>query len=134
MTESPPATDAAAGQRAVAQNVQALAAFLQQHAPFDAMEPAHVLHLLQHSALVFFAAGQQILGPEAPRVAHWYIVRQGHVVGQRAELAQPAQQQEPADEREYGFPFRARLSHIANAFGEIAQREQVPLGVDFAAR
>ncbi|MDO4724377.1 MAG: DUF294 nucleotidyltransferase-like domain-containing protein [Comamonadaceae bacterium] len=104
MTESSPATDTAAGQRAVAQNVQALAAFLQQHAPFDAMEQAHVLFLLQHSALVFFAAGQQILGPEAPHVAHWYIVRQGHVVGQRAELAQPAEPAAPAQQQEPDTP------------------------------
>ncbi|KKW68312.1 hypothetical protein AAV94_05735 [Lampropedia cohaerens] len=78
-------TATAAGRQAVMQNLQALQAFLQQYPPFDQMDAVHVLYLLEHSRLVFFAQGQVILAPGDGKVAHWYVVRQGHVIARRGD-------------------------------------------------
>ncbi|RMX10896.1 CBS domain-containing protein [Allofranklinella schreckenbergeri] len=102
-----------AGQQAVAQNIQALAGFLKHYPPFDAMEQAHVLFLLERSRLVFFAAGQPIITPADGKVRFWYVVRQGHVQGLRGDGREEPDvplNLLPGD----GFPFAAIIGERAS--------------------
>ena len=77
---------AEAGRTAVLQNIQGLQQFLTKYPPFDQMEPAHLLYLIEQCQLHFYAAGDCIAKPADGRIEHLYIVKQGHVVGQRPSL------------------------------------------------
>ncbi|RMX07829.1 CBS domain-containing protein [Corticibacter populi] len=147
MEKEPPAE--APARQAVAQNLHGLANFLRQHPPFDQMEPGHVLELLEHCRLEFFAAGSVVLAPEHGLVRHWYLLRQGHVTGLR-----PGGEGEPDQHVELwpgeGFPYGALLGERptrsrfvaaedsfclllpAAAFGRLLQRSEVLR--DFALR
>lgn len=101
------AQDADASARlAVMQNLQGITTFLQKHPPFDQMEPAHLMFLVERCRLVFFPAGADILSPADGAIGHWYLVRQGQVSGRRQGAAgEPDSQVErlPGE----GFPYGA---------------------------
>ncbi|WP_137889020.1 DUF294 nucleotidyltransferase-like domain-containing protein [Pseudomonas sp. 2FE] len=78
---------AQAGKVAVQQNIHGLMEFLQKFPPFNLMEGAHLAYLLEHCQLRFYAAGESILKPSAGPVEHFYIVKQGRVVGERPHSA-----------------------------------------------
>lgn len=74
-----------AGRTAVAQNVQGIMQFLQQHPPFDQMEQSHLLALVEHASLGFHAAGSVIACPADGVAKRWFLIRQGMVEGMRSE-------------------------------------------------
>ncbi|WPP00318.1 putative nucleotidyltransferase substrate binding domain-containing protein [Pseudomonas sp. HR96] len=78
---------AQAGKTAVLQNIHATLVFLQRFAPFNQMEAAHLAFLVEQCQLRFYAAGESIIKPTDGPVAHFYIVKQGSVVGERPHSA-----------------------------------------------
>ena len=77
---------AEAGRTAVLQNIQGLQQFLTKYPPFDQMEPGLLVQLIEACQLHFYAAGDCIARPADGRIEHLYIVKQGHVVGQRPAI------------------------------------------------
>ncbi|MFC3337962.1 DUF294 nucleotidyltransferase-like domain-containing protein [Paracandidimonas soli] len=98
----------ASAKLAVAQNLQGISTFLQAYPPFDQMEPAHVMFLVEHCMLRFYPSGSPILCPADGRVSHWHLVRQGRVAGLRKGT-----EDEPDTHLELlpgdGFPFAAMV-------------------------
>ncbi|BAU72109.1 putative nucleotidyltransferase substrate binding domain-containing protein [Metapseudomonas furukawaii] len=78
---------AQAGKQAVMQNVHGTMGFLQKYPPFNQMESAHLAFLVEHCLLRFYAAGESIIKPQDGPVEHFYIVKQGRVVGERPHSA-----------------------------------------------
>ncbi|MGQ7816077.1 cyclic nucleotide-binding protein [Pseudomonas sp. A46] len=78
---------AQAGKQAVMQNVHGTMEFLQKYPPFNQMESAHLAFLVEHCLLRFYAAGESIIKPQDGPVEHFYIVKQGRVVGERPHSA-----------------------------------------------
>lgn len=102
-----------AGQVAVSQNVLGIAQFLLQYPPFDQMEPAHLLRLVEGCRLRFYAAGQVIAQAADGQAKHWYLIRQGAVQGHREGSTEYAAQETftllPGD----AFPIAALLGERA---------------------
>ncbi|MCY1344903.1 sugar isomerase, KpsF/GutQ family [compost metagenome] len=78
---------AQAGKQAVMQNIHGTMEFLQKFPPFNQMESAHLAFLVEHCLLRFYAAGDSIIKPQDGPVEHFYIVKQGRVVGERPHSA-----------------------------------------------
>jgi len=74
---------AEAGKTAVLQNIQGTLQFLQNYPPFEQMDDDHLVFLVEHCQLRFYAAGDSIVKPDDGRVEYLYIVKQGHILGQR---------------------------------------------------
>ena len=72
-----------AGKTAVLQNIHGTMQFLQKYPPFNQMEDAHLAYLVEQCQLRFYAAGESIIKPSDGPVEHFYIVKQGQVVGER---------------------------------------------------
>lgn len=68
----------------VLQNISSLVDFLRRHSPFDQMDHADLVYLVENSRLVFFPEGEEILGPDDGRAEHLYIVTRGRVRGERS--------------------------------------------------
>lgn len=79
---------AQAGKTAVLQNIHGTLQFLQRFPPFNQMENAHVAFLVEQCQLRFFGPGESILKPSGGPVEHFYIVKQGRVVGERPDSAE----------------------------------------------
>ncbi|MBD8237808.1 putative nucleotidyltransferase substrate binding domain-containing protein [Pseudomonas fluorescens] len=77
-----------AGKTAVLQNIHGTLQFLQRFPPFNQMENAHLAFLVEQCQLRFFGPGESILKPSGGPVEHFYIVKQGRVVGERPESAE----------------------------------------------
>ncbi|KAF1028516.1 MAG: Inosine-5'-monophosphate dehydrogenase [Pseudomonas sp.] len=67
------------------QNIHGTLQFLQRFPPFNQMENAHLAFLVEQCQLRFYGPGDSILKPSGGPVEHFYIVKQGRVVGQRPE-------------------------------------------------
>ncbi|MBM7062267.1 CBS domain-containing protein [Pseudomonas sp. UL073] len=78
---------AEAGKTAVLQNIHGLMEFLRKYPPFNQMESAHLAYLVEHCQLRFYGEGESILKPTDGPVQHFYIVKQGRVVGERPHSA-----------------------------------------------
>jgi CBS domain-containing protein len=78
---------AQAGKIAVLQNIQGTMQFLQRFAPFNQMESAHLAFLVEQCQLRFYAAEESIIKPSDGPIEHFYIVKQGRVVGERPHTA-----------------------------------------------
>jgi len=78
-----------AGKTAVLQNIQGTLQFLQRFPPFNQMEHAHLAYLVEQCQLRFFAQGESIIKPADGPVEHFYIVKQGRVVGERQHITKP---------------------------------------------
>ena len=76
-----------AGKTAVLQNIQGTLQFLQRFPPFNQMEHAHLAYLVEQCQLRFYAQGESIIKPADGPVEHFYIVKQGRVVGERPHTA-----------------------------------------------
>ena len=72
-----------AGKTAVLQNIQGTLQFLQRFPPFNQMEHAHLAYLVEQCQMRFYAPGESIIKPADGPVEHFYIVKQGRVVGER---------------------------------------------------
>lgn len=122
-----------AGRTAVAQNQQAMLQFLHQYPPFNLMEPPHLLYLVEQARLRFFAAGQVITEPAAGVAAHWYLIRQGAVVGRRHKNSESAAAEPP---RILGagdaFPLAALVGERATRNEYRAERDTFCLELDAA--
>ncbi|AZF18304.1 putative signal-transduction protein, cAMP-binding [Pseudomonas sp. R3-18-08] len=76
-----------AGKTAVLQNIHGTLQFLQRFPPFNQMEQAHLAFLVEQCQLRFYGPGDSILKPSGGPVEHFYIVKQGRVVGERPDSA-----------------------------------------------
>lgn len=74
-----------AGKTAVLQNIHGTLQFLQRFPPFNQMENAHLAFLVEQCQLRFYGPGDSILKPSGGPVDHFYIVKQGRVVGERPD-------------------------------------------------
>lgn len=74
---------AKAGKTAVLQNIHGTLRFLQRFPPFNQMEETHLAFMVEHCRLRFYAAGDSIIKPSDGAVEHFYIVKQGSVIGER---------------------------------------------------
>lgn len=83
--------------------------FLQRHAPFALMDPAHLDYLARHLKLGFYARGEAITRPEDGPANRFFIIKQGRV---RGELGKDEAGDEGAWELVAGesFPIGALLS------------------------
>ncbi len=77
----------AAGKTAVMQNIHGTMEFLRKYPPFNQMDSARLAFLVEHCQLRFYAAGETIIAPDDGVVQHFYIVKQGLVVGERPHSA-----------------------------------------------
>ena len=77
-----------AGKTAVLQNIHGTLQFLQRFPPFNQMEQAHLAFLVEQCQLRFYGPGDSILKPSGGPVEHFYIVKQGRVVGERPDSAE----------------------------------------------
>ncbi|BBI98460.1 cyclic nucleotide-binding protein [Ferrigenium kumadai] len=57
--------------------------FLARHAPFDHMEPGHLLWMLERMRLGYYAAGEVIVSPEQGAVDRFLVIKQGMVHGEQ---------------------------------------------------
>ncbi|WP_437881936.1 DUF294 nucleotidyltransferase-like domain-containing protein [Pseudomonas sp. LRF_L74] len=78
---------AAASKTAVMQNIHGTMEFLRKYPPFNQMENSHLAYLVEHCQLRFYAAGESIIKPADGPVQHFYVVKQGQVVGERPHSA-----------------------------------------------
>jgi len=76
-----------AGKTAVLQNIHGTLQFLQRFPPFNQMENAHLAYLVEQCQLRFYGTGESIIKPTDGPVEHFYIVKQGRVVGERPHTA-----------------------------------------------
>ncbi|NWD70126.1 CBS domain-containing protein [Pseudomonas gingeri] len=76
-----------AGKTAVLQNIHGTLQFLQRFPPFNQMENAHLAYLVEQCQLRFYSMGESIIKPVDGPVEHFYIVKQGRVVGERPHTA-----------------------------------------------
>jgi CBS domain-containing protein len=76
-----------AGKTAVLQNIHGTMQFLQKFPPFNQMENAHLAYLVEQCHLRFYATDESIIKPSDGPVEHFYIVKQGRVVGERPHSA-----------------------------------------------
>lgn len=58
-------------------------AFFAAHAPFDRMEPAHLLWMLERMRLAYYAKGEVIVSPEQGVVERFLVIKQGMVHGEQ---------------------------------------------------
>ncbi|HEX7454577.1 MAG TPA: DUF294 nucleotidyltransferase-like domain-containing protein [Gallionella sp.] len=87
-------------------------AFFAAHAPFDKMEPAHLMWMLERMQLGYYAQGEVIVSPEQGDAARFLVIKQGMVQGE----------QDVADASE------------ADAWLELVEGECFPLGALLAYR
>lgn len=76
-----------AGKTAILQNIHGTMEFLRKYPPFNQMDSAQLAYLVEHCQLRFYAAGESIIKPGDGPVQHFYIVKQGLVVGERPHSA-----------------------------------------------
>ncbi len=58
-------------------------AFFAAHAPFDRMEPAHLLWMVERMQLAYYAQGEVIISPEQGIVQRFLVIKQGMVQGEQ---------------------------------------------------
>jgi len=76
-----------AGKTAVQQNIHGTVEFLQKYPPFNQMDMAHLAYLVENCQMRFYSAGETIIKPTDGPVQYFYIVKQGHVHGERPHSA-----------------------------------------------
>jgi CBS domain-containing protein len=57
--------------------------FFTAHAPFDRMEQAHLLWMLERMQLAYYAQGEVIVSPEQGNVEKFLVIKQGKVLGEQ---------------------------------------------------
>ncbi|MDP2805726.1 MAG: DUF294 nucleotidyltransferase-like domain-containing protein [Gallionellaceae bacterium] len=89
--------------------------FFAVHAPFDRMEPAHLIWMLERMKLAYYAQGEVIVSPEVGAVENFVVIKQGLVHGEQ-DVAHAAES-DPWMELAEGecFPLGALLAQRAVA-------------------
>jgi CBS domain-containing protein len=57
--------------------------FFSAHAPFDRMEQAHLMWMLEHMQLAYYAQGEVIISPEQGIAQRFLVIKQGMVHGEQ---------------------------------------------------
>lgn len=86
--------------------------FFAAHAPFDRMEPAHLLWMLERMRLTYYPQGEVIISPEMGTAENFLVIKQGMVHGEQ-DVAHAAE---------------------ADTWMELAEGECFPLGALLARR
>ena len=86
--------------------------FFAAHAPFDRMEPAHLLWMLEHMRLAYYAHGEVVLSPEHGLAECFQVIKQGMV--QAEQNVANAVEEDTWLELGEGecFPLGALLAHL----------------------
>ena len=122
-----------AGKTAVLQNIHGTMQFLQRFPPFNQMENTHLAFLVEQCQLRFYGPGDSIIHREDGPVEHFYIVKQGRVVGERNH--QGASVAETTFEITAGecFPLAALLGERATRTEHLAAEDTFCLQLNKAA-
>lgn len=122
-----------AGRTAVLQNIQGTLQFLQRFPPFNQMEHSHLAYLVEQCQLRFYASGESIIKPADGPVEHFFIVKQGRVVGERQQASGP--DTETTFEITTGecFPLAALLGERATRTEHLASEDTFCLQLNKAA-
>ncbi len=122
-----------AGRTAVLQNIQGTLQFLQRFPPFNQMEHSHLAYLVEQCQLRFYACGESIVKPADGPVEHFYIVKQGRVVGERQHLAKPGVETTFEITSGECFPLAALLGERATRTEHLAGEDTFCLQLNKAA-
>ncbi len=122
-----------AGKTAVLQNIHGTLQFLQRFPPFNQMENTHLAYLVEQCQLRFYGTGESIIKPNDGPVEHFYIVKQGRVVGERPYTAKDGT--ETVFEITSGecFPLAALLGERATRTEHLAGEDTFCLQLNKAA-
>lgn len=130
MSNSAPSPTARA---AVQQNTNSILQFLQQHPPFNQMEMAHLMVLIEHAWLRFYSAGTVIAQPTDGTPPYWYLIRQGLVTRKRTSPANASDIDELLLAVGDGFPTAALLSERATRSTYVATEDTFCIVLDTAS-
>ena len=122
-----------AGRTAVLQNIQGTLQFLQRFPPFNQMEHSHLAYLVEQCQLRFYACGESIVKPADGPVEHFYIVKQGRVVGERQHLVKPGVETTFEITSGECFPLAALLGERATRTEHLAGEDTFCLQLNKAA-
>ncbi|MFJ4372283.1 putative nucleotidyltransferase substrate binding domain-containing protein [Pseudomonas japonica] len=122
-----------AGKTAVMQNIQGTMQFLQRFPPFNQMENAHLAYLVEQCQLRFYAAGDSIIKPADGPVEHFFIVKQGRVVGERTHVVKGDTETTFEITRGECFPLAALLGERATRTEHLAGEDTFCLQLNKAA-
>ncbi|WP_460417953.1 putative nucleotidyltransferase substrate binding domain-containing protein [Pseudomonas sp. microsymbiont 2] len=122
-----------AGRTAVLQNIQGTLQFLQRFPPFNQMEHNHLAFLVEQCQLRFYAAGESIIKPADGPVEHFYIVKQGQVVGERHHVTRPGTETTFEITSGECFPLAALLGERATRTEHLAGDDTFCLQLNKAA-
>ncbi|MFJ4155048.1 putative nucleotidyltransferase substrate binding domain-containing protein [Pseudomonas sp. NPDC089752] len=122
-----------AGRTAVLQNIQSTLQFLQRFPPFNQMELSHLAFLVEQCQLRFHARGESIIKPADGPVEHFYIVKQGRVVGERQHLVKPGVETTFEITSGECFPLAALLGERATRTEHLAGEDTFCLQLNKAA-
>ncbi|WP_416427227.1 putative nucleotidyltransferase substrate binding domain-containing protein [Pseudomonas sp. App30] len=130
---SKPDAYALAGRTAVQQNIQGTLQFLQRYAPFNQLDQAHLAYLVEQCQLRFYAAGESIIKPADGPVEHFYIVKQGQVVGERPHTSKRGTETTFEIATGECFPLAALLGERATRTEHLAAQDTFCLQLPKAA-
>ena len=122
-----------AGRTAVLQNIQGTLQFLQRFPPFNQMEHSHLAYLVEQCQLRFYAGGESIIKPADGPVEHFYIVKQGRVVGERHHVTKPGTETTFEITSGECFPLAALLGERATRTEHLAGEDTFCLQLNKAA-
>ncbi|KAB5623974.1 CBS domain-containing protein [Pseudomonas putida] len=122
-----------AGRTAVLQNIQGTLQFLQRFPPFNQMEQGHLAYLVEQCQLRFYASGESIVKPADGPVEHFYIVKQGRVVGERQHVTGPGVETTFEIASGECFPLAALLGERATRTEHLAGEDTFCLQLNKAA-
>ncbi|WP_038616187.1 DUF294 nucleotidyltransferase-like domain-containing protein [Pseudomonas alkylphenolica] len=122
-----------AGKTAVLQNIQGTLQFLQRFPPFNQMENAHLAFLVEQCQLRFYAANDSIIKPSDGPVEHFYIVKQGRVIGERQHVTRPGTETTFEITSGECFPLAALLGERATRTEHLAGEDTFCLQLNKAA-
>ncbi len=122
-----------AGKTAVLQNIQGTMQFLQRFPPFNQMQQAHLAYLVEQCQLRFHAAGESILKPSDGPVEHFYIVKQGRVIGERQQMTRAGMETTFEITTGECFPLAALLGERATRTEHLAAEDTFCLQLDKTA-
>ena len=122
-----------AGRTAVLQNIQGTLQFLQRFPPFNQMEHSHLAYLVEQCQLRFHATGESIIKPADGPVEHFYIVKQGRVIGERQHISKPGVETTFEITSGECFPLAALLGERATRTEHLAAEDTFCLQLNKAA-
>lgn len=129
MSHSAPSPTARA---AVQQNSHGILQFLQQHPPFNQMEQAHLMMLLEQAWLHFYSAGTIITQPKDGPPEHWFLIRQGLVTRRYKNPVNDQETDELLLSAGDGFPTDALLNERATPNKYTATEDTFCIVIDTA--